>query len=104
MQTSLMVFGSKPKKLSSILPRDKRKISLLNSDFRVATGVEAELFKNVATHKLSHVQLVAGNERRIHHVINMVRNVIYAASKPGHPACGILDTDLIAAFDFMCLD
>ena len=104
MQTSLMVFGSKPKKLSSILPRDKMKISLLNADFKVATGIEAEMFKEVATHTLSHVQLVAGNNRRIHHGINMARNAIYAASKPNHPGCGILDTDLIAAFDFMCLD
>ena len=31
-------------------------------------------------------------------------NAIFAASRPGHPGCGILDTDLIAAFDFLCLD
>ena len=104
MQNSLMVFGSKPKKLSSILPRDKRKISLLNSDFKVGTGIEAEYLKEVATHTMSHLQLVAGNNRRIHHGINKARNAIYAASKPGHPGCGILHTDLIAAFDFMCLD
>ena len=104
MRTSLMVFGSKPKKLNSILPRDKRKISLLNADFKVATGLEAEMFKEVATHTLSHLQLVAGNDRRIHHGINMARNAIFAASKPGHAGCGILDTDLIAAFDFLCMD
>ena len=104
MQNSLMVFGSKPKKLRSILPIDKRKISQLNSDFKVSTGLEAEMFKEVATHTMSHLQLVAGNNRRIHHGINMARNAIYAASKPGHPGCGILDTDLIAAFDFMCLE
>ena len=34
----------------------------------------------------------------------MARNAIYAASKPGHPGCGILDTDLVAAFNFLCLD
>ena len=33
----------------------------------------------------------------------MARNAIYTASKPGHPGCGILDTNLIAAFDFICL-
>ena len=49
MRTSLMVFGSKPKKPSSILPSDKRKISLLNADFKVATGLEAELLKKSAT-------------------------------------------------------
>ena len=104
MLNSLMVFGSKPKKLSSILPRDKRKISLLNADFKVITGFEAEKFNDVATHTLSQLQLVAGNNRRIHHGINKARNAIHAASKAGHPGCGILDTDLIAAFDYMCLD
>ena len=32
MRTSLMVFGSKPKKLNSLKPSDKQRISLLNSD------------------------------------------------------------------------
>ena len=104
MLTSLMVFGSKPKKASSILPGDKRKISLLNADFKVATGLDAQLLKDSATHTLSPLQLVAGEDRRIHHGINLARNAIYAAGKPGHQGCGILDTDLIAAFDFMCLD
>ena len=79
-----MVFGSKPKKPSSILPGDKRKISLLNSDFKTATGLEARLLKNTATHTLCPLQLVAGSDRRIHHGINMARNAIYAAGKPGH--------------------
>ena len=34
----------------------------------------------------------------------MARNAIYAAGKPGHAGCGILDTDLVAAFDFLCMD
>ena len=34
----------------------------------------------------------------------MARNAIFAAGKPGHSGCGILDTDLIAAFDYLCLD
>jgi hypothetical protein len=104
MRTSLMVFGSKPKKPSSILPSDKRKISLLNADFKVATGLESDLLKESATHTLSKLQLVAGEDRRIHHGINLARNAIHAAGKQGHRGCGILDTDLIAAFDFMCLD
>ena len=56
---SLMIFGAKPKKPGSILPKDKRSISLLNADFKTASGLEAELFKTVATHTLSHLQLVA---------------------------------------------
>ena len=53
---------------------------------------------------LSPLQLVAGTERRVHHGINMARNAIFAAGKPGHSGCGILDTDLVAAFDFLCMD
>jgi hypothetical protein len=92
------------KQTKSLLPKDKRRISLLNSDFKVATGLEARCFKKSATHSLSSLQLVAGEDRRIHHGINFARNAIYAAGKPGHPGCGILDTDLIAAFDWLCLD
>ena len=103
LRTSLMVFGAKPKKPGSILPKDKRRISLLNSDFKIATGLEARKLKMTATHSLSHLQLVAGDDRRIHHGINLARNAIQAASKPGHHGCGILDTDLIAAFDYLCL-
>ena len=65
MRTSLMVFGSKPKKPGSLLPKDKRRISLLNSDFKVATGLETRKFKATASHTLSHLQLVAGDDRRI---------------------------------------
>ena len=78
-RTSLMVFGLKPKKPNSKKPGDKRKISLLNSDFKTATGLEARWMKKVATHTLSHLQLVAGTNRKIHHGINLARNAIYAA-------------------------
>ena len=104
MRTSLIVFGSKPKKAISLRPGDKRKISLLNADFKIATGLEAELLQECATHTLSPLQLVAGKDRRIHHGINLPRNAIYSAGRPGHQGCGILDTDLIAAFDYMCLE
>ena len=43
-RTSLMVFGTKPKKPKSIKPSDKRKISLLNADFKIVTGIDAKRF------------------------------------------------------------
>ena len=46
-RTSLMVFGTKPKKSKSLKPSDKRKISLLNSDFKLITGLEAGRFKKL---------------------------------------------------------
>ena len=44
----------------------------------------------------------AGDDRRIHHGINLARDAIWAAGKRGQ-GCGILDTDLVAGFDFMTL-
>ena len=101
-RTSLMVFGTKPKKPNSILPQDKRRISLLNSDFKTASGLEAAKMKKMLTHTLSPLQLVAGNDRRIHHGINLARDAIWEAGRRGQ-ACGILDTDLVAGFDYMTL-
>ena len=101
-RTSLMVFGAKPKKLRSLKPGDKRKISLLNSDFKIATGIEAKKFKQVSTHTLSPNQLVAGDNRRMHHGINLARDAIFAASK-SKQGCGILDTDYMAAFDYLVM-
>ena len=102
LRTSLMVFGSKPKKPNSMKPQDKRRISLLNSDFKVASGLEARKIKKTLTHTLSSLQLVAGEDRRIHHRINLARDAIWAAGKQGK-GCGILDTDLVAGFNFMSL-
>ena len=102
LRTSLMVFGTKPKKPNSLLPQDKRRISLLNSDFKTASGLEARKLKKMLTHTLSHLQLVAGDDRCIHHGINLARDAIWAAGRRSQ-GCGILDTDLVAGFDYMTL-
>ena len=46
MITSMMVFGAKPKKPLSIKPGDKRRISLLNCDFKISKGVEDDKFSS----------------------------------------------------------
>ena len=58
-RTSKMVFGSQPKKESSTKPKDKRRISLLNTDFKTMSGLESRRFKATATKTLSPYQLVA---------------------------------------------
>ena len=93
-----MVFGTKPKKPTSIKVEDKRRISLLNSDFKLITGIEAVRFKQTFTHTLSPVQMVSGDDRRIHHMINNARDCIYAVSK-SKLGCALLDLDFVAAFD-----
>ena len=101
-RTSLMVFGTKPKKPKSIKPSDKRKISLLNSDIKVVTGLEAKRFKKVVTHTLSPSQLCAGSDRRIYHGINKARDAIQACSG-SKEGLGLLDNDYKSAFDFMVM-
>ena len=94
-----MVFGTKPKKAKSLKPSDKRKISLLNADFKVITGLDAKRFKKVSTHTLSPCQLAAGDDRGIYHGINKARDTVLAASG-SKEGMGILDNNYKAAFDF----
>ena len=83
-------------------PSHKRRISLLNADFKIISGIENIRFKKVANHTLSKSQLVVGDDRRIHHGINKVIDAIFAASNRNQK-CGILDNDYMAAFDNMVL-
>ena len=96
-RTSLMVCTSKPGKEKSLKVKDKRRISLLNSDFKMMTGIEVSRFTKVLTHTLSPNQLALGDDRRITFGICMARDAIYAANmrKVG---CGIADNDFEATF------
>ena len=80
-QTSLMVFGTKPKKAKSIQAKDKRRISLLNTDFKLMTGIEALRMRKTMKRTVSPLQLVAGDDRRLHHGIALARDAIHAAGK-----------------------
>ena len=101
-RTSLMLFSTKPGKASSLRPQDKRRLSLLNSDFKILTGLELHRYNKVLTHTLSPQQLAAG-DRRISFCICLARDAIHAASKTKQ-GCGIADNDFEAAFDYLCLD
>ena len=46
-RTSKMFFGSKPKKDNSCKPGDKRRISLLNCDFKSMSGLESQRFRQL---------------------------------------------------------
>ena len=102
-RTSLMVFGCKPKKINSLLPSDKRRISLMNADYKIVTGLEASRFRKTQNHTLSPIQLNAGDDRRIHHGINKARDCIQAVSK-SKIGCALLDLDFVAAFDYTVLE
>ena len=98
-----MVCSTKPGKGQSIKAKDKRRLSLLNADFKVLTGLEVGRFRKVLTHTLSPHQLALGDDRRISFGIFNARDAIYAATmrKQG---CDLADNDFEAAFDFLCLD
>ena len=102
-RTSLMVFGAKPKKPYSKKPGDKRRISLLNSDLKLITGIDASRFKLTLTHALSPLQVVSGDNRRIHHAINKARDAINSTSST-KAGCALLDLDFIAAFCFQTME
>ena len=102
-RTSLMLFSSKPGKTQSLKPQDKRRLSLLNSDFKIITGLELNRYNKVLTHTLCPQQLAAGDDRRISFGICLARDAIYAASKSKN-GCGMADNDFEAAFDYLCLD
>ena len=80
-RTCLMVYGAKPKKLYSLKPSDKRRISLLNSDFKLMTSYAVSRYRISFHRTLSPFQMVAGSDRRIHHMINKARDCIFATSK-----------------------
>ena len=96
-----MVFGNKPgKKAKSLLISDRRKLSLLNVDFKLMTGTEAARMRKTMCRTVSPLQLVTGGDKRISHGVAMARDAIHAAGI-SQERCGMLDTDLIAAFDNM---
>ena len=102
MRTAIMKFCSKPKKPGSIKPSDKRRISILNCDFKLFEGLLARRFRKVGYRVLSPLQYVAGHDRTIHHGIARARDAIEAATRT-NIECGIGDQDYIAAFDFLVL-
>jgi hypothetical protein len=102
-RTSLVFFSCKPGKSQSLKPQDKRRLSLLNSDFNVFTGIELGRYNQVLTHTLSPQQLAAGDDRRITFGISLARDAIYASSRRKQ-GCGMADNDFEAAFNYLCLD
>ena len=102
MRTAMMNFCSKPKKPNSIKPSDKRRISVLNCDFKLCEGLIARRFRKLGSRVLSPYQYVAGNDKTIHHGIARARDAIHAAAKKGL-RCGIGDLDYVAAFDYLTL-
>ena len=102
MKYSYMIFSPKPKKGASLLPKDLRKISLLNSDFKILSGVFANRLKKMEEHTISDIQYSV-KPRKINHAICTARDTIHAVN-PKNKGCGLAEFDFQAAFDLLCLE
>ena len=98
-----MVFAHKPGKSSSKELKDKRKISLLNTDFKILTSLENKRFTSIISHTISPSQFALGKEKRIHHAISLARDTIFLSNsrKKGR---AIADLDFKSAFDLVCME
>ena len=102
MRTAMMNFCQKPKKVNSLKPSDKRRISVLNCNFNLCEGILARRFRKIGDILHSLHQNVASKEKTIHHGIAKARAAINASMNQ-NLRCGIVDQDYIAAFDFLVL-
>ena len=83
-------------------PKDKKRLSLLNSDFKVITGLDRARYQRVLSHTLCPEQLAESDDKRITFGVCLARDAVYAAGMRKN-GCGIADNDFEAAFDFLCL-
>ena len=84
----------------SLIPTDLHHISQLNSDTKHFSGLEARKFMKTMNHTISPLQLVAGDDRRIHHGIAKAHNVIQAVTK-NKQVWALLDKDFKSTIDFV---
>ena len=97
-----MLFCHKSKKKKSWKPKDKCHVSLINSDMKILTGLEADRFQSLAGHTLHSSQLVMGSDQSIIQGINEVRDCIQSINR-NKGGAGIMDLDSQRAFDFLIM-
>ena len=102
MRTSTIQFLTKPKKKSSIKLDDKRKISVLCTDYKCLETILANRLNQVMGSFISTSQF-ATKPRIIHQGIAVARDVInYACNKNVNMACVTLD--MKSGFDLLQMD
>ena len=90
MKTALMIFSTKPKKIGSIKPSDKRRLCIVNNDFKLYEGLLSRRFRKISGRVLSQHQYVVGDDRNIQHGICKASDSIHDAISTGRK-CGIRD-------------
>ena len=102
MRTSVVQYLNKPKKAKSSKLSDKRKISILCTDFKCLEKIMALRLKKVMSKFVSSSQF-AIKPRKISHAVSAARDVINFATKMKIPM-GFMSLDMEAAFDNLSLD
>ena len=97
----LVVSSPKPKKGNSTKPKDLRRISLLNTNYKIYSGIPARRITKRADRGLSDSQYAAGKDRLIYHAIALAAAAVEAGRKNKREGSGLLDNDSKAAFDLM---
>ena len=102
MRTSTIQFLTKPKKASSIKLSDKRRISVLCTDFKCLETVFANRLTKIMPQFISNSQY-ACKPRKIHQGISAARNVISMANKRKENMA-IMALDMKSGFDLLQMD
>ena len=102
MRTSTVQFLSKPKKASSIKLTDKRKISVLCTDFKCLETVLANRLNSAMPQFISESQF-ASKPRKIHQGISAARDVVSFADKE-NLGMALMALDMKSGFDFLQMD
>ena len=101
MQHSLLVFSPKPGKQDALLPKNFRRLSMLQSDWKLITGILAARLRKTEGHTMSKHQYAAG-PKRITQAICRARDTVQSVS-PNQKGCGILELDYMAGYDMLSL-
>ena len=91
MKHTFLVFSPKIGKESSTKVKDLRKLSLLQTDFKVLSGVLVNRLKKTERHTLSEHQYSTGG-KKITHGVCRTRNAIESV-KSNSKGCAIFETD-----------
>ena len=102
MRTSTLMFLGKPKKMNSIKFEDKRKISVLCTDFKCIETIMTNRLNVVMQQYITPSQY-ACKPKKIQHGLAAARDVVnYASKKKIGMACVALD--MKSGFDFLQMD
>ena len=97
MKNSFLVFSPKINKENSTKIKDKRKLSLLQTDFKILSGVLAGRLRKTERHTISRYQFATGG-RRISEAVCLVRDAIESV-KPTQKVV-LYETDYVSAVSY----